>query len=84
MIDFPSVFETAGTADAVYLAELHLPIILWLSAAQIVKGDLSQPGWIVEVETCADLIQPFKEGMLLGRFLFENRELIVGLWQRLD
>ena len=46
--------------------------------------DSAKPDGVVEIETCADSVEPFEESVLLRGFLFEDRELIIGLGQRLD
>src|SRR5207244_13558408 len=68
----PAAIEAPRTADRVNLLELRLPIFLWLLTAQIVPGNIPQPHWIVEIETGADLFQPFEKSVLLCRFLFKQ------------
>ena len=64
--------------------KLRLPIGLRFLAAQIVAGDFAKPDRIFEIEPRADFVQPLEKSELLRGFLFEDRELIVGLRQRLD
>ena len=50
--------------------ELRLPIGFWFLAAQIVARDSAKPDGVVEIETCADFIEPFEESVLLGCLFF--------------
>jgi len=49
-----------------------------------VARDSAKPDGGVEIETCADFVEPFEESVLLGCFFFQDSELVVGLGQRLE
>ena len=66
------------------LAKHRVPVSLWFLPAQIVPRDFVKPGGMVQIQAYADFLQPFKEGVLLSYFFFQNLELIVGFRQRLD
>jgi hypothetical protein len=62
--------------------ELRVPIRFWFLTAQIVARDSAKPDGVVEIETRADLVEPFEESVLLGCFFFYDSEWVAGLGQR--
>src|SRR5207249_7474228 len=84
VIDLPAALQPPRTADEVDPAELLLPIGIWFLAVQIVARNFAKPDRVIEIEACADFLQPFEERVLLGGLFFQDGELVVSLRQRLE
>src|SRR6266446_4847753 len=80
-IAFPTFGQAAGTAHRAQPFEDFIPICFWLAAFQVPPRGIDEPGFVFQIETAAQRVQPFKEHCARIGFLFKYYELFAGLRQ---